>query len=115
MTLPLAVMVSVDYADLLSITLPRNRHHFERVMVVTTPNVSDLATREVARANNAELFCTNSFYDDGAHFNKWKALEQALDKGWKILARCFEPQETSFRTDLIEQFWPKDISAASTA
>jgi len=36
-------------------------------------------------------------------------LEEALDNGWKILAQCFNPQETSFRTDLIKEFWPEDI------
>lgn len=35
------------------------------------------------------------------------SLEDALDNGWKILSECFEPDETSFRTDLIEEFWPK--------
>jgi len=35
-------------------------------------------------------------------------LEKALDNGWKILAECFQAQETSFRTELIEKFWPKD-------
>jgi V/A-type H+/Na+-transporting ATPase subunit B len=34
-------------------------------------------------------------------------LEQALDNGWKMLAECFEPKETSFRTELIERFWPR--------
>jgi len=34
------------------------------------------------------------------------SLENALDNGWKILSECFEPDETSFRTDLIEEFWP---------
>ena len=34
-------------------------------------------------------------------------LEQALDNGWKILAECFEPKETSFRSELVEQFWPR--------
>ncbi len=34
-------------------------------------------------------------------------LEKALDKGWEILADCFEPQETGLQTKLIEQFWPK--------
>ncbi len=36
------------------------------------------------------------------------SLEEALDKGWQILAECFSPKETSFRSDLIEEFWPKD-------
>ncbi|MCQ9207061.1 MAG: V-type ATP synthase subunit B [Omnitrophica bacterium] len=34
-------------------------------------------------------------------------LEKALDKGWKMLADCFTPEETNFRTELIENFWPK--------
>ena len=34
-------------------------------------------------------------------------LETALDNGWKILADCFKPEETNFRTELIQKFWPK--------
>lgn len=34
-------------------------------------------------------------------------LEKALDTGWDILAQCFEPMETSFRSDLTNKFWPK--------
>ncbi|MFH1664693.1 MAG: V-type ATP synthase subunit B [Candidatus Omnitrophota bacterium] len=34
-------------------------------------------------------------------------LEKALDNGWKILSDCFKPEETNFRTELIEEFWPK--------
>ena len=35
------------------------------------------------------------------------ALEEALDNGWKILAECFKPEETNFRTELVQKFWPK--------
>lgn len=38
-------------------------------------------------------------------------LEKALDKGWEILADCFKPQETGLRTELINQFWPKQGNA----
>ena len=34
-------------------------------------------------------------------------LEQALDNGWKIMAECFSPEETNFRTELIGEFWPR--------
>ena len=34
-------------------------------------------------------------------------LEEALDNGWRIMADCFLPDETGFRTDLIKNFWPK--------
>ena len=36
------------------------------------------------------------------------ALEQALDSGWEILAECFEKDETGIKSDLIEEFWPKN-------
>lgn len=35
-------------------------------------------------------------------------LEKALDRGWGILAECFNKGETGFRTELINKFWPKD-------
>ncbi|MCK4813929.1 MAG: V-type ATP synthase subunit B [Candidatus Marinimicrobia bacterium] len=35
------------------------------------------------------------------------SLEDALDNGWGILNQCFEPDETGFRSELIEKFWPK--------
>ena len=35
-------------------------------------------------------------------------LEEALDTGWKILAECFDKAETGLKSELIEQFWPKN-------
>jgi hypothetical protein len=82
-----AILVSVDFSDLLAVTLSYNRHHFDRVMVVT--DKSDRATVEVAKANHAEFLCTDAFYENGADFNKWAALEEGLDnlgrKGWLCL------------------------------
>lgn len=34
------------------------------------------------------------------------SLEDALDKGWEILASCFDPQEVGLRTELVEKYWP---------
>lgn len=34
-------------------------------------------------------------------------LEKALDLGWQILASCFTPEETGFKTELVNEFWPK--------
>ena len=36
------------------------------------------------------------------------AWEDALDLGWKILSECFEPEETGLKSELIEQYWPKN-------
>lgn len=41
-------------------------------------------------------------------------LEAALDRGWQILANCFDPDETGLRSDLIEEFWPKTAETVQT-
>ncbi|MFH1567143.1 MAG: V-type ATP synthase subunit B, partial [Gemmatimonadota bacterium] len=42
-------------------------------------------------------------------------LEQALDRGWQILAECFTPQETGFRSDLVRKFWPDKDALTKSA
>lgn len=82
-----AALVSVDYADLLAVTLPYNRHHFDSVLVVTSP--TDTKTADVALANGAIVYRTDAFYRNGAAFNKWLAFEEGLDfygrHGWLCL------------------------------
>jgi V/A-type H+/Na+-transporting ATPase subunit B len=34
-------------------------------------------------------------------------LEAALDKGWEILASCFDREETALRTELLDEYWPE--------
>jgi len=41
-------------------------------------------------------------------------LEEALDNGWKILAECFDKEETGLRSSLIEKFWPADAAGSKT-
>jgi len=36
------------------------------------------------------------------------SLESALDRGWEILAECFEPEETGMRSELVKAFWPEN-------
>jgi hypothetical protein len=82
-----AIVVSVDFADLLAVTLPYNRHHFEDVLIVTS--TADKDTPRVARDYQAKVFATESFYEPGAVFNKHKSLEEGLDYmgryGWICL------------------------------
>jgi hypothetical protein len=98
------VMVSVDYADLLSITLPYNRHHFDRVLVVGSEKM-DAASRSTALQNAAEWFSTEKFYEDGAMFNKWKALEEGLlyakRMGWLEGWVCLMDADV---------MWPKELN-----
>jgi len=35
-------------------------------------------------------------------------LEKALDLGWEIMAEHFEPFEIGIRSDLLDEFWPKN-------
>ena len=72
-----AVIVSVDYAEKLSITLPINRRHFGRVLVVT--KVQDNLTPRVATQNRAEVYVIDAHYTDSAAFQKWRAVEEGLD------------------------------------
>ncbi len=94
-----AIIVSVDYTDLLSLTLPYNRHHFNRVMIVTS--VQDYGNvQPVAEKHNCDVYETNSFYDHGATFNKWLALEQGLDELGRRGFICV------MDADIL---WPKDL------
>ncbi len=98
------ITVCVDYSDLLEVTLPRNQHHFKQIAIVTAPH--DEKTKELVRKLSRELpveitlIITDSFYDDGADFNKWKALEEGLDFIGRKGLLCI------FDADVI---WPKKL------
>jgi hypothetical protein len=85
-----ALTVCVGYDDLLAITLPLNARHFERILVVTSPD--DEATKRLVQAThkaglfNVACMMTDAFWRDGASFRKWLAVEEGLDAfghiGW---------------------------------
>ncbi len=79
-----SLTVCVDYDDFLAVTLPRNKRHFTRTLVVTSP--ADTRTQELARREGVECYVTDAFYCDGAAFNKGAAVEEAFDAlgrdGW---------------------------------
>jgi len=93
-----AILVSVDYSDLLSLTLPYNRHHFDEVCVVTS--WEDKATERLCAQHGVKVYFTDAFWRDGARFNKWLALEEGLDEfgreGWLCLMDA-------------DVFWPRTI------
>lgn len=72
-----AILTCVDFSDILAVTLPRNRRHFDRFMVVTSH--ADNYTLAVSVANEAEVIRTEAFYENGAYFNKFLALERGLE------------------------------------
>lgn len=94
-----AILVCVEFSDLLSITLPYNRHHFEDVMVVT--HTEDIETIDVASKNECRVFETDAFYRNGADFNKWLALEEGLDAFGRRGVMCLMDADV---------MWPKSVS-----
>lgn len=94
-----AILVSVDYTDFLRLTLPWNRRHFDRVMVVTS-TADQVNVLPVARENGCQVYATDSFYCDGANFNKWAAMEEGLDalgrEGWLCIMDA-------------DVLWPREI------
>lgn len=96
-----AFIVAVNYNDLLSITLPYNRHHFTEVNLITDlKGVESLSP--IAKQYDCQLLATDVFYENGAVFNKWVALEKFLSiqgrHGWIVLMDA----------DIL---WPKEIPA----
>jgi len=94
-----AIIVCVDYSDFLGITLTYNRHHFEDVLVVTTPE--DQNTIDVCDRLGVSHFDTRAFYERGANFNKYAALEMGLNvlgrQGWICIMDA-------------DVLWPKYVS-----
>jgi V/A-type H+/Na+-transporting ATPase subunit B len=39
------------------------------------------------------------------------SIEEALDLGWEILARCFEKQEVGIKDALLDKYWPLNIGS----
>jgi len=82
-----AVQVCVDFADLLQHTASVNRSQFDRFLVVTHPE--DYETLQVVQDLDLECLTTETFYDNGAAFNKWAAMQEGLDyvshDGWTAL------------------------------
>lgn len=79
-----AITVCYQYHDILERTLSRNIHLFDSITVVTS--AKDTKTIEVVERHGADLFLTEVFWDQGAVFNKFRAMEAGLDhmgrEGW---------------------------------
>lgn len=81
------LVVCVGYGDFLSWSLPENMKHFDRLVVVTSPD--DKQTQAVAMACGAELVISERFRENGAVFNKGKMLNDGFDRldldGWVLV------------------------------
>ncbi len=72
------VSVCVNYGDILKVTIPYNKPLFNRWVIVTSSK--DTETQDVCRYYNIEHVVTDSFYDDGAVFNKAKGINEGLKR-----------------------------------
>lgn len=70
-----AIVVSVDYNDFLEITL-KNNVNLVNVTVVTSPN--DVICQEICKKYGANCIVTERMYEDGAIFNKGKAINEGI-------------------------------------
>lgn len=73
-----AVTVCVGYADFLSWTLPFNKNHFDRLVVVTTPD--DGETQALCDFWHVETVLSESCYANGDKFNKANLINDALKR-----------------------------------
>jgi len=78
MTLIAGMTVSVDYADMFQYALPSMLPHFDKFLVLTTPE--DAATQELCRQHGADCLATDAFFRDGAIFNRGQARNEGLER-----------------------------------
>ncbi len=81
-----AVITCVNYGDYLAWTLPANRQHFNRLVVVTRPD--DELTQLVCAYYHVECYPTYNWYHNGDAFNKARGINYGLSQlekdGWVV-------------------------------
>lgn len=72
------VSVCVDYGDVLKLTIPFNRHLFDKWVIVTSPE--DVETQDLCKYYKTECVVTDKFYENGDKFNKGKGINEGLKR-----------------------------------
>jgi hypothetical protein len=97
------ITTCVDYSDFLEETIVYNKLHFDRYIVVTSPQ--DTKTQELCKKESVELYITDAFHRNNQPFNKGLALSEALKdsklSGWIIVHDCDTCLPFNFK-DLID-------------
>lgn len=96
----------MNYSDFLAHTLPYNKIHFNRLVVVT--DTKDTATKNLCEYHHVQCIQTDVFYDNGDSFNKGKGINEGLKalslNGWVVQldADIYLPPLTRTILDRIE-------------
>lgn len=81
-----AVTICVNYSDFLAHTLPHNKNHFDKMVIVT--DTKDHATKRVCDYYNVMCVQTDVFYENGNKINKGKGINEGLKHldgdGWVV-------------------------------
>lgn len=72
----IALIVSVNYSDILEKVICHNLKIVDKCIIITTKN--DYKTIEIVRKYNLMCIISNSCYDDNAPFNKSKMINIGL-------------------------------------
>lgn len=79
-----AVTVSVNYSDFLKYTIVENKDLFDKWIIVT--DTKDAKTKELCDEYGITCIQTDVFYENGAKFNKYAAINEGLkyvdDDAW---------------------------------
>src|ERR1044072_1156447 len=73
-----AVCVCVNFSDVLAFSLPLNKHHFDRMIVVS--DHVDEETKNLCSHHHVELVATDDFYHSDAAFNKARGINRGLQR-----------------------------------
>jgi hypothetical protein len=100
-----ALTVSVDYGPELARSIDRWVSGLEQLVVVTAPR--DEETIALARRAGADLHVTEAFWEDGAHFAKSRAMQEARallpSEGWHLFIDADVVPPEGWRTMLEAQ------------
>jgi len=81
-----ALSVCVNFHDVLAFTLPANKSHFDRMVVVS--DTTDELTKNLCSHHHVELVQTDQFYHSDQAFAKARGLNAGLQrlsrKGWIV-------------------------------
>lgn len=98
------VIVSVNYNDFLLTSLSKNYQQFENITIVTSSE--DLMCQKICEKFNVNCVVTDIMYEDGAKFNKGKAINAGInslvDASWILLLDADIIVEGTIDTTLLD-------------